>query len=160
MNALSKLEYPQTWNMIFPHHDKRTRLDHRKKFTSCESQLAARTVWTVWSSFLMKYIAAYLLAQAGGDANPSQAKIISILESVGIKVDKDAVDTLLAKLSGKNVAELIESGAAQLSTVGGSGGASSGAGPAAAAAAEPAKEEKKEEEAVVELAGGFDDLFG
>jgi large subunit ribosomal protein LP2 len=109
----------------------------------------------------MKYIAAFLLAQAGGDANPSKAKIISILESVGIKVDGDAVDALLAKLSGKNIGELIESGAAQLSTVGGGGGgAASGAGPSAAAAAEPAKEEKKEEEAVVELAGGFDDLFG
>jgi large subunit ribosomal protein LP2 len=109
----------------------------------------------------MKYISAYLLAVAGGDANPSKAKIVSILESVGITADNAAVDAVLAKLQGKNLNELIEAGAAQFAAVGGGGGggaaASSSSAPAAAA---PAKEEKKEEEAVVELAGGFDDLFG
>ncbi|OHT09525.1 60S acidic ribosomal protein P2 [Tritrichomonas foetus] len=105
----------------------------------------------------MKYIAAYLLAQAGGDAAPSKAKITSILESVGISVDAQALDALLAKLDGKDIAELIKEGSSKLAVVGGGAAAPAAAG---AAATEEKKEEKKEEEEVVELAGGFDDLFG
>jgi large subunit ribosomal protein LP2 len=109
----------------------------------------------------MKYISAYLLALAGGDANPSKAKVTSILESVGITVDHDAVDALLGKLAGKNITELIEAGAAQFAAIGGGGGgAAATSSSGAPAEAAPVKEEKKEEEAVVELAGGFDDLFG
>jgi large subunit ribosomal protein LP2 len=107
----------------------------------------------------MKYIAAYLLAQAGGDANPSKAKIAAILESVGIEVDDAALTAIVAKLQGQDTAALIEKGAASLT---GGGGGAAVAPPAAEPEPEaaPAKEEKKEEEAVVELAGGFDDLFG
>ncbi|KAH0785695.1 60S acidic ribosomal protein P2 [Histomonas meleagridis] len=102
----------------------------------------------------MKYIAAYLLAQAGGDASPSKEKITAILESVGIQVDAKAIDALLEKLNGKNIEELIKEGSSKLSVVGG------GAAPAAAATtAEVKEEEKKEEEEVVEMTGGFDDLF-
>ena len=104
----------------------------------------------------MKYIAAYLLAQAGGEAAPSKEKITAILESVGIQVDAKAVDALLEKLNGKNVEELIKEGSEKLAVVGGGAAA-----PATGAATEVAKEEeKKEEEEVVEMAGGFDDLFG
>ncbi|KAH0788488.1 60S acidic ribosomal protein P2 [Histomonas meleagridis] len=103
----------------------------------------------------MKYIAAYLLAQAGGDASPSKEKITAILESVGIQVDAKAIDALLEKLNGKNIEELIKEGSSKLAVVGGGAAA-----PAAASATEEKKEEeKKEEEEVVELAGGFDDLF-
>ena len=102
----------------------------------------------------MKYIAAYLLAQAGGDATPSKEKITSILESVGIQVDAKAIDALLEKLNGKNIEELIKEGSSKLAVVGGGAAA-----PAAAAPTEVKEEEKKEEEEVVELAGGFDDLF-
>ncbi|KAH0793063.1 60S acidic ribosomal protein P2 [Histomonas meleagridis] len=102
----------------------------------------------------MKYIAAYLLAQAGGDASPSKEKITSILESVGIQVDAKAIDALLEKLNGKNIEELIKEGSSKLAVVGGGSAA-----PAAAATTEVKEEEKKEEEEVVELAGGFDDLF-
>ena len=114
--------------------------------------------FTVWSTFLMKYIAAYLLAQIGGDAAPNKDKIKAILESVGITVDEEAVNALLSKVEGKNIEELIAEGSSKLAVVGGGGAA---AAPAAggAAAAEAPKEEKKEEE-VTELAGGFDDLFG
>ncbi|OHT17007.1 60S acidic ribosomal protein P2 [Tritrichomonas foetus] len=105
----------------------------------------------------MKYIAAYLLAQAGGDAAPSKAKVTSILESVGIQVDSAALDALLAKLDGKDIAELIKEGSSKLAVVGGGAAAPAAGG---AAPAEEKKEEKKEEEEVVELAGGFDDLFG
>lgn len=37
----------------------------------------------------MRYVAAYLLAGLGGNANPSAADIEKILSSVGIEVDKD-----------------------------------------------------------------------
>lgn len=106
----------------------------------------------------MKYIAAYLLAQIGGDAAPNKDKIKSILESVGITVDEEAVNALLSKVEGKNIDELIAEGSSKLAVV---GGGSAAAAPAAggAAQAEAPKEEKKEEE-VTELAGGFDDLFG
>ena len=102
----------------------------------------------------MKYIAAYLLAQAGGDAAPSKEKITAILESVGIQVDAKAIDALLEKLNGKNIEELIKEGSSKLAVVGGGAAA-----PAAATTTEVKEEEKKEEEEVVELAGGFDDLF-
>ena len=113
----------------------------------------------IWSALLkrysMKYIAAYLLAQAGGDATPSKEKVTKILESVGIAVDAKALDALLEKMTGKDTEELIKEGSSKLAVVGG------GAAPAAgAAAAAPVEEAKKEEEEVVELAGGFDDLFG
>lgn len=104
----------------------------------------------------MKYIAAYLLAQAGGDAAPSKEKLTAILESVGIQVEAKAIDALIEKLSGKDVAELIAEGSAKLAVVGGGAAAA----PAAANATEAKEEEKKEEEEVVEMAGGFDDLFG
>ena len=110
-----------------------------------------------WSTFsYMKYIAAYLLAKAGGDEAPNKAKITAILESVGIQVDEKAVDALLEKLNGKNVEELIKEGSEKLAVVGGGAAAA----PAAGNTTETKEEEKKEEEEVVEMAGGFDDLFG
>lgn len=104
----------------------------------------------------MKYIAAYLLAQAGGESAPSKAKLTAILESVGIQVDEKAIDALLEKLNGKNVDELIKEGSEKLAVVGGGAAAA----PATGNTTEIKEEEKKEEEEVVEMAGGFDDLFG
>ena len=104
----------------------------------------------------MKYIAAYLLAQIGGCATPDAAKINAILESVGIAPEAAAVEALLGKFEGKNVDELIAEGSSKLAVVGGGAAAPAAAGAAAA----PVEEEKKEEEEVVEMAGGFDDLFG
>jgi large subunit ribosomal protein LP2 len=111
----------------------------------------------------MKYIAAYLLARAGGNLNPSKEDIVAILETVGVSINDAQLTAVLQKLAGQDVNTLIAKGAANLSAVGGGGGgaaaaASSEGAPAEAAA--PAQEEKKEEEAVLELAGGFDDLFG
>jgi large subunit ribosomal protein LP2 len=109
----------------------------------------------------MRYIAAYLLAQLGGDSNPSKAKISAIVKSAGVNVDESAIDSLLSKFAGKSLADVIAEGSAKLSVIG--GGASGGAAAPAASEASPVapvEEPKKEEEAVVELAGGFDDLFG
>jgi large subunit ribosomal protein LP2 len=108
----------------------------------------------------MKYIAAYLLAQAGGNANPTKEDIIAILETVGVVINDAQLSAVIAKLRGQDTAALIERGAANLSSGGGGAGAAAPAPVAAAEKAAPAKEEKKEEEAVLELAGGFDDLFG
>lgn len=105
----------------------------------------------------MKYIAAYLLAQAGGNATPSQAQVKKILESVGVQVDDAALKALFGKLEGKDIAELIKEGSSKLAVVGGGAAPAAGAG---GAATEEKKEEKKEEEEEVEMAGGFDDLFG
>ena len=44
----------------------------------------------------MRYVAAYLLANLGGNDNPSKEDIVKILESVGLEVD----DEKLSKASG------------------------------------------------------------
>ncbi|KAK8880647.1 60S acidic ribosomal protein P2 [Tritrichomonas musculus] len=67
----------------------------------------------------MKYIAAYLLAQLGGNTNPNKEDIERILESVGIEVDKAKAEEIIEKLKGKDVSELIENGKAKLSIVSG-----------------------------------------
>jgi large subunit ribosomal protein LP2 len=108
----------------------------------------------------MKYIAAYLLAQSAGDAHPSKDKVKSILTSGGIEVDTVALDALFAKLENKDISALIAEGSSKLTVVGGGGSAAAAPAGGQAAVAEKQEEKKKEEEEVVELAGGFDDLFG
>ncbi|KAH8093812.1 ribosomal protein 60S [Cristinia sonorae] len=98
----------------------------------------------------MRYIAAYLLLQIGGNASPSAADIKKVLGSVGIDADDERLDKLLSELSGKDIGALIAEGSSKLSSVPSGGGAvaSSGAagGGAAPAAAAEKEEEKKEEE--------------
>ena len=107
----------------------------------------------------MKYIAAYLLAQAGGKAQPTAADVKAILESVGAQVDEKKLESVIAKFEGKNIDELIEEGSKKMITVGAAAApGAAAAGGAAAAPAEEAKEEAKEEEAAEPLA--LDDMFG
>ncbi|KAG5635263.1 hypothetical protein H0H81_011888 [Sphagnurus paluster] len=105
----------------------------------------------------MRYIAAYLLLQIGGNASPSAADIKKLLGTVGIESDDSRLDSLISELSGKDInqaktLQLISEGSAMLASVpsggGGGGGAvaASSGGGAAAAAAEEKKEEKKKEE--------------
>ncbi|KAG9223933.1 60S acidic ribosomal protein P2 [Pleurotus ostreatus] len=98
----------------------------------------------------MRYIAAYLLLQTGGNASPSAADITKLLGAVGIDADEDRLSKLLSELEGKDVASLIAEGSSKLASVpsGGGGGAAAApaAGGAAAAADAPKEEEKKEEE--------------
>lgn len=54
----------------------------------------------------MRYIAAYLLLQTGGNANPSAADIQKLLSTVGIESDSARLDKLLAELSGKDVSQV------------------------------------------------------
>jgi len=98
----------------------------------------------------MRYLAAYLLLQIGGNASPSAADIKKVLSVVGIETDEERLDKLIADLDGKDVNELIAAGSAKLSSVPSGGAASGGSAPAAAsggaAPAEAAPVEEKEEE--------------
>ena len=97
----------------------------------------------------MRYVAAYLLAQMGGNHQPSVDDIKKILGSVGIDCEEERAKRVIEALKGKNVEELIEKGKAKLASVPSAAGvAVSAAAPVAAAGgggAAPAKEEKKEE---------------
>uniref|UniRef100_A0AC34RKF2 Large ribosomal subunit protein P2 n=1 Tax=Panagrolaimus sp. JU765 TaxID=591449 RepID=A0AC34RKF2_9BILA len=101
----------------------------------------------------MKYVAAYLLATLGGDAEPSKKTIEDILASVGADADAENTNAVLSALKGKNIDEVIAEGSKKLASVPSGGAvaaapaAAAAAAPAAAAAAAPAakKEEPKEE---------------
>lgn len=54
----------------------------------------------------MRYIAAYLLLQTGGNASPSAADITKLLGAVGIDADEDRLSKLLSELEGKDVASV------------------------------------------------------
>lgn len=51
----------------------------------------------------LKIIAAYLLAQLGGDATPNKYKIIKILESAGARFDEDDINEFLSNLNEKDI---------------------------------------------------------
>ncbi|KAF8631916.1 hypothetical protein AX15_002173 [Amanita polypyramis BW_CC] len=97
----------------------------------------------------MRHIAAYLLLQIGGKAEPTADDITKLLSTVGITADEERVGKLISELQGKDIAQLIAEGSSKLASVpsGGAVGAAPAAGgaPAAAAAAEEKKEEKEEE---------------
>uniref|UniRef100_I3KBJ9 Large ribosomal subunit protein P2 n=1 Tax=Oreochromis niloticus TaxID=8128 RepID=I3KBJ9_ORENI len=96
----------------------------------------------------MRYVAAYLLAVLGGNANPSAKDIKSILDSVGIEADDERLNKVISELNGKDINEVVNSGLSKLASVPAGGAV---AAPAAAAAGggagllEEKKEEKKEE---------------
>ncbi|KAI4518620.1 60s acidic ribosomal protein-domain-containing protein [Schizophyllum commune] len=97
----------------------------------------------------MRYIAAYLLLQIGGNSSPSAADISKLLGTVGVEVDDSRVESLISELSGKDINELIAEGTSKLGSVPSGGAAaapSGGAGGAAPAAAAEEKKEEKEEE--------------
>jgi large subunit ribosomal protein LP2 len=51
----------------------------------------------------MRYLAAYLLLQIGGNASPSADDIRKVLAAVGIEVDEDRLEKLISELQGKDV---------------------------------------------------------
>ncbi|KAF9461200.1 60s acidic ribosomal protein-domain-containing protein [Collybia nuda] len=97
----------------------------------------------------MRHVAAYLLLQIGGNADPSAADVKKLLSTVGVEADETRLETLISELKGKTVNDLIAEGSAKLASVpsgGGGGGAPAAAsGGAPAVAAEEKKEEKVEE---------------
>jgi large subunit ribosomal protein LP1 len=82
-----------------------------------------------------------------------------LLDAARVKVEAYWVDLFVDYFSKNDLSALL-TGSALAGAGGSPGAAASGASADADAPAEPTKEEKKEEEVVVELAGGFDDLFG
>jgi len=54
----------------------------------------------------MKHVAAYLLAQLGGNASPSESDITGIISSVGADTDNDKLAKLLSALKGKDLVEV------------------------------------------------------
>jgi large subunit ribosomal protein LP2 len=97
----------------------------------------------------MRYVAAYLLAQLGGNDAPDAAAIKNILSSVGIDADEEKLNLVISQLSGKDINEVIAEGKEKLASVP-TGAAAGGAAAAAggAAAAEETKEEAKAESSV------------
>ncbi|KAG8945610.1 60S acidic ribosomal protein P2 [Tulasnella sp. 424] len=100
----------------------------------------------------MRYIAAYLLLQTGGNASPKAADIKKVLSAGGVDVDEERLTKFLSEVEGKSIDELVAAGSSKLSSVPSGGGAAvASSGGAAAggggAAPEAAKEEEKKEEA-------------
>ena len=58
----------------------------------------------------MRYVAAYLLAVLGGQANPAEKDIKKILSSVGIDADDASLQKVISELKGKNVTTVMEAG--------------------------------------------------
>ena len=111
-------------------------------------------------------MAAYLLANLGGNDSPSANDIKKILESVGVNVDDEKLNKVVSELNGKDVNEVIAAGKEKLAGIptGGvvSGGGGGGGGAAAAGGGEEAaKEEEKKEEKKEESEESDDDMgFG
>ncbi|PON36352.1 hypothetical protein PanWU01x14_329120 [Parasponia andersonii] len=99
----------------------------------------------------MNVIAAFMLAQLGGNPNASADDIRHILSPVGAEAEEDKIKLLLSAVEGKDITELIAVGREKLASVH-SGG--SVAVPAAAAAGgadvAPAEVESKKEELIEE----------
>eukprot|EP00088_Acartia_fossae_P046382 TRINITY_DN50069_c0_g1_i1.p1 TRINITY_DN50069_c0_g1~~TRINITY_DN50069_c0_g1_i1.p1 ORF type:complete len:113 (+),score=41.85 TRINITY_DN50069_c0_g1_i1:85-423(+) len=98
----------------------------------------------------MKYLAAYLLAELGGNDSPSAGDLKKILSAVGIDPEEEELKKVVGSLEGKTTEELITEGRSKMSSVpvGGGGAAVGSAAPGTAGGDAPAaaKEEEKEEE--------------
>ncbi|GMM31483.1 hypothetical protein DAMA08_042280 [Martiniozyma asiatica (nom. inval.)] len=94
---------------------------------------------------LFPYLAAYLLLVNSGKTAPSAADVTSVLESVGIEVESEKLDKLIAELDGKSVEELIAEGTEKMSSVPTGAPAAAGASAGSEEAAEEAVEEEAEE---------------
>ncbi|KAM3300906.1 60S acidic ribosomal protein P2B-like [Capsicum chacoense] len=64
----------------------------------------------------MKVIAAYLLAQLGGNSSPSSDDLKKILNSVGAEIDDIKIELLLSQVKGKDINELIVAGKEKLAS--------------------------------------------
>ena len=51
----------------------------------------------------MRYIAAYLLLQIGGNASPSAKDVKKVLSAVGIDADEERLEKLISELDGKDI---------------------------------------------------------
>ncbi|KAF8825161.1 hypothetical protein HHX47_DHR7000256 [Lentinula edodes] len=65
----------------------------------------------------MRYIAAYLLLQLGGNSSPSASEIKQLLSVVGIEAEDDRLEKFLSGVQGKDLQELIAEVSTKLSWV-------------------------------------------
>ena len=86
------------------------------------------------------------------------ADVTKLLKDAGVEADKDSVKTLISKLDGQNLPELIAAGYDKFAAVGGGSGGAAPAGGDAGAGEAPAEEKKKEEEPEEEVDMG--NMFG
>merc|ERR1712212_1272748 len=98
----------------------------------------------VLNQLKMRYVAAYLLAQLGGNDAPDAAAIKAILGSVGVDAE-EKMNKVISKLSGKAIADVLAEGKEKLASVP-SGGAAAPGGAEEAPAAEAKKESSSEDE--------------
>ncbi|KIK60341.1 hypothetical protein GYMLUDRAFT_43639 [Collybiopsis luxurians FD-317 M1] len=70
----------------------------------------------------MRYIAAYLLLQMGGNPSPSASDIKRVLSAVSIQADDERLDKLLSALKDKDINQLIQEGSSKLSLIPSGGG--------------------------------------
>jgi large subunit ribosomal protein LP2 len=54
----------------------------------------------------MRHIAAYLLLQSGGNADPSAADIKKLLSVAGVEADESRLKTLISELKGKSISDV------------------------------------------------------
>ena len=101
--------------------------------------------------FVSQFLTRYFLITAAAD-------VTKLLKDAGVEADKDSVKTLISKLDGQNLPELIAAGYDKFAAVGGGGAAAAPAGGDAGAGAAPAEEKKKEEEPEEEVDMG--NMFG
>lgn len=94
----------------------------------------------------MRYIAAYLLLQLGGNSSPSASEIKQLLSVVGIEVEDDRLEKFLSGVQGKDLRELIAEVSTKLSWV-----ASEAGGAGAAFAASNVIDDTQEEREVEEF---------
>merc|ERR1712038_533986 len=105
----------------------------------------------------MKHLAAYCLLVLGGNASPSAEDVEKLMKEVGVKVDKEALGTMIEKVGAAPVQTHISNGAAKMGSVGGGGGA----GAAPAQAEEATEEDKKKDDSDDDVdMGGMGGLFG
>merc|ERR1711917_70249 len=64
----------------------------------------------VLTQLKMRYVAAYLLAQLGGNDAPDAAAIKAILGSVGVDADEEKMNKVISELSGKAIADVLAEG--------------------------------------------------
>jgi ribosomal protein L12E/L44/L45/RPP1/RPP2 len=95
----------------------------------------------------MKYLAAYALAVLGGKEHPAASDIATILASVDADFDQERANTLVTKLQGKALHEVIASALTKLQSVAVSAApAAPSAAPVAVAKKVEAKPKEEEEE--------------
>jgi len=103
----------------------------------------------------MRHVAAYILAVIGGKANPSEADLKKILNSVGVDTVDEQLAVVIDQLNGKDLFQLMEQGQGLLAgmPVGGAGASS---GDVVAEVVEAPKEEAKKEESSDSEGSGSD----